>query len=171
MVNKRTYTKEPLERIWWDNNSWSVVYGELRRPPGHPGKKENLFKYIGEKIPFDALDKIEEKLKEKEDKVEGVYIAHDSMGTPRYSGRGNIFARLNDHRKKHPIELVYFSFFVIEDKKHEREIETLLIRVAGPLLEFNKRKKRVGISPGDVKDYEAGTFYFERQKKKGPRKA
>ncbi len=70
---------------------------------------------------------------------------------------------------KHPLELEYFSFWVVLDKHHEREIETLLIRGAGPLLVFNERKKRVGIELGDIKDYEPGTFYFERQRKKGPR--
>ena len=37
----------------------------------------------------------------------------------------------------------------------------------GPLLEFNTRKKRVDIMPGNIRDYEAGTFFYERQYKKG----
>src|SRR5690606_41017744 len=68
-----------------------------------------------------------------------------SMGSPRYVGRGSIFARLKSHKNAHPHELVYFSFYIVEDKQHEREIETLLIRAAGDQLEFNDRKKRVGI--------------------------
>jgi hypothetical protein len=55
----------------------------------------------------------------------------------------------------------------MSEKKHEREVETLLIRAAGFLLQFNDRKKRVGIAPGNVHDYEAGTFFYERQYKKG----
>jgi hypothetical protein len=62
---------------------------------------------------------------------------------------------------------VYFSFYLIADKKHEREVETLLIRLGGAHLQFNDRKKRIDISPGNVRDYEAGTHYVERQRKKG----
>jgi hypothetical protein len=62
---------------------------------------------------------------------------------------------------------VYFSFFVVSEKKHEREIETLLLRAAGFLLEFNERKKQVGVEHGNVRDFEAGTLFYERQKKKG----
>ena len=64
----------------------------------------------------------------------------------------------------------YFSFYVVEEKKHEREIETLLIRAAGPMLQFNTKKKRLTISAGNVLDYEAGTRFFERHYKKGKRK-
>ena len=166
MANKRTFRKRKIGSIWLDKN-WSVVYGKLQQGPGSPPKP--LFKCVGEKIPFDALGKIEKKLKEEEDEVEGVYIAHDSMGTARYVGRGKIFSRLKQHKNNYPNELVYFSFFVVKDKQHEREVETLLIRGAGPLLEFNENKKGLGIYPGDVKDYEAGTDYFERQIKKGPK--
>lgn len=56
---------------------------------------------------------------------------------------------------------------MVSDKKHEREIETLLIRAAGFLLEFNVRKKRTGIAHGNVRDFEVGTLFYERQQKKG----
>ena len=163
MANKRTFRKRKNASIWFDEN-WSVVYGKLQPGSGRSSKIEPLFKCVGEKIPFGALGKIKEKLG---DEVEGVYIAHDSMGTARYVGRGKIFNRLKQHKNNYPNELVYFSFFVVKDKQHEREVETLLIRGAGPLLEFNEKKKGGGIYPGDVKDYEAGTDYFERQIKKG----
>ncbi|HKF05814.1 MAG TPA: hypothetical protein VKB49_26075, partial [Candidatus Sulfotelmatobacter sp.] len=65
------------------------------------------------------------------------------------------------------LELKYFSFYVVEEKKHERELETLLIHSAGPLLQFNTKKKRLTISAGSVRDYEAGTLFFERRYKKG----
>ena len=99
----------------------------------------------------------------------GIYVAHDSMGTPRYIGRGNIFGRLASHRKAHHHELVYFSFYVVAEKIHEREVETLLIRAAGPSLLFNERKKRVDIEPGNIRDYEAGTIFYERQHRRGRR--
>ncbi|MGA8921725.1 MAG: hypothetical protein WB682_01155 [Candidatus Dormiibacterota bacterium] len=61
----------------------------------------------------------------------------------------------------------YFSFYVVEEKKHEREIETLLIHAAGPLLQFNTKKKRVTISAGAIQDFEGGTHFFERRYKRG----
>jgi hypothetical protein len=51
---------------------------------------------------------------------------------------------------------------VVEERKHEGEIETLLIRAASPLLQFNIKKKKVTISAGVFLDYEAGTQFFER---------
>lgn len=97
----------------------------------------------------------------------GIYVAHDSMGTARYVGRGNIFGRLRARKKQNGLELKYFSFYVIEDKKHEREVETVVIRAASHLLYFNERKKRPTVMPGNLSDYEPGTFFYERQKKKG----
>ena len=70
-------------------------------------------------------------------------------------------------RDKLTLELEYFSFYIVEEKKHEREIETIMIRAAGPLLVFNEKKKRNSIDAGDIKDYEAGTMYYERHWKKG----
>ena len=32
---------------------------------------------------------------------------------------------------------------------------------------FNERKKGKGIYPGRVTDYEAGSYFFERQRKRG----
>lgn len=122
---------------------------------------------IGEKIPFKALSNVKKHLKANGHTWQGLYVAHDSMGCPRYIGRGNIFSRLEARKKAQPLELEYFSFYVVAEKKHEREIETLMIRAAGFLLEFNDRKKRVGIAPGNIRDYEAGTMFYERQYKKG----
>jgi len=93
------------------------------------------------------------------------------MGTPRYIGRGNIASRLRSRHEHNPNELLYFSFYVVKDKVHEREVETLLIRASGPSLHFNQRKKRVDIKPGNVRDYEAGTLFYERQQRKGKKKA
>lgn len=97
----------------------------------------------------------------------GVYIAHDSMGYARYVGRGDIFTRLKFRRRAQRAELHYFSFYVVLDKKHEREIETILIRAAGPQLHFNSRKRRVDVQPGDVRDFERGTVFFARQGRRG----
>jgi hypothetical protein len=89
------------------------------------------------------------------------------MGWPRYIGRGEVFSRLKARRKAQSQELVYFSLYVIKNKKHTREIETLMIRTAGSLLSFNDRKKRQDQMTGRVTDYEAGTEFAERQTKKG----
>ena len=163
-------TKTVLEEMYADGNRWTVQYGELRRGQGRPLKTEHLFRVIGEKIPYAALPKVKKHLIKEGHTFQGVYIAHDSMGCPRYIGRENIFARLESRKKTQPLELEYFSFYVVSEKKHEREVESLLIRASGFLLEFNDRKKRVGISPGNIIDYEAGTFFYERQHKKGAAK-
>ena len=160
---KASSTKYVDQQVWTDEKCWTVQYGELSRGQGRPDKTAQLFTAIGEKLPLAALDDVRKHCISEEISVYGVYIAHDSMGCPRYVGRGNIFNRLKDHFKAHTHELTYFSFYIVEDKKHEREIETLIIRAASHLLEFNTKKKRTGILPGDVRDYEAGTFFFERQ--------
>lgn len=163
--------KKTLERKnVWSEGQWVVKFGKLKPGAGNPGNVKNLFRVVGEKIPYGALDDVKAKLAAKGITRQGVYIAHDSIGCPRYIGRGDIFGRLAARRDTHPDELVYFSFYVVAEKKHEREAETLLIRGAGFLLEFNERKKHVNIKPGDIKDYEAGTEFFERQKKRGRKK-
>ena len=164
---KSKFTKTVRAQVFSDGHQWTVHYGELKRRQGNPGKTEHLFKVIGEKIPFEALSSVKKHLKENDHTWQGVYVAHDSMGCPRYIGRGNIFSRLEARKKAQPLELEYFSFYVVSEKKHEREIETLMIRAAGFLLEFDDRKKRVGIAPGNIRDYEAGTMFYERQYKKG----
>jgi hypothetical protein len=173
---KSAATKVVEGNVYADGKTWVVQHGELKRGRGRPPKTEHLFRVVGEKLPFAALPKVRSHLKGEELGMQGVYVAHDSMGCPRYIGRGNIFGRLEAHKKAHSLELEYFSFYVVSEKKHEREVETLLIRAAGFLLEFNTRKKRVSVEPGNVRDYEVGTVFYERQRKRGaakkvPRKA
>ena len=164
---KKPSTKKSDGKIG-GNNTWTIVSGKLTRPAGRPEHTKSLFKVIGEKIPYEFLSSIKKELVTKGIATNGVYIAHDSMGYPRYIGRGHIFSRLEARRKQQTLELAYFSFFVVEHKTHEREIETIMIRAAGPLLDFNNRKVRNDIQAGDVRDFEPGTRYFERQYKKGP---
>ncbi|MFZ4765274.1 MAG: hypothetical protein ACOYMN_10010 [Roseimicrobium sp.] len=151
----------------WSDHQWSVKYGKLVPSRGYPGKIKSLFKWVGEKIPFEGLPKVRAVLNHEGADPNGVYMAHDSMGFARYVGRGHVFNRLQARKRAYPNELVYFSFYLIADKKHEREVETLLIRLGGAHLQFNDRKKRIDISPGNIRDYEAGTHYVERQGKKG----
>jgi hypothetical protein len=166
---KAAATKVVEARVAEIGNQWTVHFGRLARRQGNPGKAEHLFKAVGEKLPYAALNAVKKDMKQRGLSRQGVYIAHDSMGFPRYIGRGSIFGRLRTRLKAQPLELSYFSFYVVTEKKHEREIETLLIRAAGPLLEFNSKKKRVGIGHGNIKDFEAGTLFYERQRKKGKR--
>lgn len=154
------------ERIITRNGHWSIHVGELKRPRGRPDRIQSLFKFIGEKIPFEFIDEVRNDI-ENTETLNGVYIAHDSMGYPRYVGRGRIFARLKHRKAAQVLELSYFSFCVVENKKHEREIETIMIRSAGPLLDFNDRKVRLDIQPGDIRDFEPGTRFVERQMKRG----
>ena len=173
-VRRRSGAKKPSTKTVTGNvfseGKWKVVFGELKRGRGRPSSVKSVFRAFGEKLPKEALDDVEKAIIDEELSREGVYFAHDSLGCARYAGRGSVFSRLRSHFKSHPDELLYFSFYLIADKQHEREIETALIRVASHLLVFNKRKKRDDIEPGDVRDYEPGTFYFERQRKRGRRK-
>ncbi len=164
---KPGHTKQSFETVWQDD-SRTLVFGELQRKQGRPPKTARLFAALGEKLPRAALSDVRRHVRSEGLEADGVYVAHDSMGAARYIGRGAIFTRLAAHFRRYPDELIYFSFYIVEQKVHEREIETLLIRAnAGPQLEFNDRKKRVGIKPGSVRDYEAGTLFYERQGKRG----
>jgi len=125
---------------------------------------------VAEKIPFAALEEVKKDFRRtlKLD-PNGVYVAHDSMGFVRYAGRGHVFNRLKAGKDKHDLELYYFSFYIVADKRHEREIETLLIRDGGPHLSFNSKKKRVDTEPGNIRDFEPGTRFYERQYHRGRR--
>ncbi|MHA6890821.1 hypothetical protein [Ralstonia pseudosolanacearum] len=165
--------KVTTEKEVFSKAPWVVHFGELQQIKKRRGRKpaaaktEHLFRVVGEKLPFAALAHVKKHLQENGYSSQGVYVAHDSMGCPRYIGRGNIFQRLAARKKALQFELEYFSFYVVAEKKHEREIETLLIRAAAFLLEFNDRKKRIGIAPGSVNDFEAGTVFYERRYERG----
>lgn len=168
VVKKAKATRTIRDPNVYSDADWSVVQGELCTPPkvGRPkAEVEHLFRVVGEKLPYESLTKVRNHLAATGIGTQGVYIAHDSMGCPRYVGRGNIFVRLAARKKKQPKELEYFSFYVVSEKKHEREVETLLIHAAGFLLEFNDRKKRVGLQPGSILDYEANTVFYLRKSK------
>jgi len=170
--NKAPLKKTIFRKIYEDGISGCTVhFGTLKRLQGNPGKTAHLFKVIGEKLPSESLAAVRKHVRNNLRLAPyGVYVAHDSMGCPRYIGRGSVFHRLNAIHKCHARELKYFSFYLVSEKKHEREIETLLIRAASFLLHFNSRKKQIGVSHGNICDYEAGTNFFERQLKKGKKK-
>lgn len=165
-TRKREARKTIAEKVNADLADWVIRYGELKRGKGRRARINHLFTVVAEKLPYPALTAIKKHFTAKKHTPKGVYIAHDSMGCPRYIGRGWIFNRLETRKKVNPHELKYFSFYVVAETKHQREIETLLIRTAGFLLEFNSRKKRVGLGSGNIRDYEAGTFFYERQRKR-----
>ena len=142
-----------------------ATFGEVQKVnrKGRPTQLQNLFKVVADKLSFELLAAIKKEHLQNFEERNGVYIAHDSVGCPRYIGRGNVFDRLAARKKAHPDELIYFSYFIVEEKRHEREIETLLLRAAAFSVIFNDRKKRVGVAPGDILDFEAGTHYFIRK--------
>jgi hypothetical protein len=146
---------------------WAIYPGELKRKQGRPNRTERLFKALAEKLPKDSLSDVCGHLSEKlGHRINGVYVAHDSMGYPRYIGRGDIRTRLSERFRVRVDELMYYSFYVVQHKIHEREIETLLIRAAGSLLDFNDKKKRSGIQTGSPLDFEVGTYFYERRRSK-----
>lgn len=171
---KKQGVRKKTEGAVFTKRPWTVKSGVLRQVKrGRPPGPDKLFRVLGEKLPAESLEAVKNHLTaDLGTTPKGVYIAHDSMGVARYIGRGDIFHRLSSHLTLHPDELRYFSFYVIPNKKHERDLETILIRACGATLHFNERKKRDGIEPGDVRDFEAGTRFYERQRVRGknPRK-
>jgi hypothetical protein len=165
--NKAPAKKIVTGKIGPTRGPWKGVGGYLKPGRGNPGKVENLFTLVAEKIPFAYLEDVRRAAKENGNPFQGVYVAHDSMGWPRYIGRGDVFGRLKSRKKVHSQELHYFSLYIIRNKKHTREIETLMIRTAGSLLSFNDKKKRQDQMTGRVTDYEANTEFAERQSRKG----
>jgi hypothetical protein len=163
---KRPSRKSTEQKIAVHRN-WTVWRGRLVPSAGRPAKVDNLFTVVAEKIPFDCLAAVQKDMRAGDLPRTGIYLAHDSMGAVRYAGRGNIFQRLRTRHRAQPLELLYFSLYVIANKKHEREIETLVIRAASHLLDFNDRKKRPTIQVGNMRDYEPGTTFYQRQSTKG----
>jgi hypothetical protein len=129
-----------------------------------------LFTVVAEKLPFACLSAVQKVLTDNDFTTNGVYMAHDSMGVARYGGRGHIFPRLRSRKRRYPKELLYFSFYIIEQKNHEREIETAILRAASSQMVLNVRKVRAGNQPGGVSDYEPGTYFFQRFQRTGKKK-
>ncbi len=170
---KKTKKKQSIKTLFsfeWTRDGWKVVSGRLKLGRGRPAKVPPIFSVVAEKIPFDALSDVKRDMEKYSYSTNGVYFAHDSMGVARYGGRGQIFKRLAAHKKKYSRQLQYFSFYIIADKKHEREIETAILRAAGPQMTLNTRKVQSGIERGDVRDYEPGTEFYERQQTRGRKK-
>lgn len=168
-ANKRYATKHLYPGNVWSSSTWIVRAGKLIAAPGRPAGQPRLFTVLAEKVPYEALTSVRKAMEARSLSARGVYVAHDSMGFARYVGRGNVFQRLRARKNEQELELVYFSFYIVKERNHEREIETLVIRAASPLLLFNERKKRASILPGNILDYEPGTHFFERQYRKGKR--
>jgi hypothetical protein len=163
--NKARATKElSRESKIGEYGNWVVFPGILRRRRGRPDVTGPLFRAVAEKLPKNSLNDVCKDLSSKlGQKLYGIYVAHDSMGYPRYIGRGDIRSRLSTRFNRQREELMYFSFYVVPKKIHEREVETLMIHAAGSLLDFNDKKKRSGIQAGSVGDFEAGTLFYERR--------
>jgi hypothetical protein len=148
----------------WEDDTCEVVFGRLEPRRGYKAQVENLFLCIGEKLPFECLPAVHRHIKNHPiSHREGVYIAHDAFGIPRYAGRGKIFSRLRARKRKYPKHLAYFSFYIVQNKNHERELENAILRASGPQTVINKVKVRGDATPGSVRDYEPGTRFFQRR--------
>jgi hypothetical protein len=103
----KTQAKKTTDRVpvWSDAGElWLVVRGKLSKV--HKGRQKRqdhtrLFRVIGEKLPKESLEKVWLDQKSRGLPLTGVYMAHDSMGAPRYIGRGQIFWRLRSHFRRH----------------------------------------------------------------------
>jgi hypothetical protein len=168
MRNNKKRARKVIQKVQVSTHgNWTVSRGKLVPAPGRPGNVLSIFEIVAEKIPFECLRDVEHDMKAVRLTRTGIYLAHDSMGVVRYAGLGQIFYRLRERKKKYPLQLHYFSFYALAHKKHQRELETLVIRATSHLLDFNTVKKHSTIEPGSVRDYEAGTLFYQRQKKRG----
>ena len=158
MANRRQSAKRLDGRFSWKEAGWTVKSGKLVPAPGRPSKETRLFEMVAEKLPYECLFELSKFV----GRVFGVYICHDSMGVARYGGRGDIFDRLKHHHKDYYYQLLYFSFYVIKIKAHEREVETIILRAAASQMTLNDRKIAAWLHPGNIGDYEPGTEFFER---------
>ena len=75
----------------WSERQWVVKFGKLKPGAGNPGKVKNLFRIVGEKIPYGALDEV--KLVSAGITRQGVGVAPVKPDTWfRVIGRGGIAA-------------------------------------------------------------------------------
>ena len=160
MIKRKDLSKSFKQKNLWHNNVWQIHHGFLKSRKSEPN---HIFKIIAEKLPIESLTAVENYFKKAGLPRKGIYIAHDSMGYSRYVGLGGIFYRLKTRYRAHSREIQYYSFYVVTDTTHQRELETLLIRIASPLLEFNSQKKRNTIEVGSVRDYSPGTVFLQRK--------
>jgi hypothetical protein len=173
MAKRRTRHRKRLavdRYIISEQDGWIVWCGHVEGGGLQQSTSTRLFQCVAEKLPWASLSAVNANLKSLNITREGVYLAHDSFGVARYGGRGHIIRRLRSHKRKYSRELVYYSFYIIKDKIHEREIENVILRAAGPQLVLNQRKVRDGIEPGSVRDYEPGTRYYRRKLARGSKR-
>jgi hypothetical protein len=79
MAKKSSVKSIKVKKIWGDSE-WTVRFGSLNAGPGAAGGVKRLFRVVGEKIPFEAINKVNGHLRGLGVRREGVYVAHDSMG-------------------------------------------------------------------------------------------
>ena len=86
----------------------------------------------------------------------GVYILFDGS-TPMYIGRGNIRQRIRKARasKRRGQCWDHFSWYVVSQRKHEVELEALLLRMFPPQMRILNRQR--GKLPGAQKHIQDDT--------------
>ena len=65
------------------NEDWNIQVGELQPIARGAHRRDHLFKYVAEKLPWDALPRVGRYLNRRGVKRIGVYMAHDSFGVAR----------------------------------------------------------------------------------------
>ena len=57
MAKKSSVKSIKVKKIWGDTE-WTVRFGSLNAGPGAAGGVRRLFRVVGEKIPFEAINKV-----------------------------------------------------------------------------------------------------------------
>ncbi len=165
LKKRKMETKESRHGTRWlePEENDLLIRGEVRARQGR--RKPSFLTLVGEMLPREAW-------RELPDHVAGVYVLFDSSETARYVGiASDVRARLGQYftgslegdNDKRAIT-ASFSVFMVSNRKHARELESLLIHVLGPALFLNKRKQRAfGVRP-DAKVFEAGTLVLQRRR-------
>ena len=69
---KKSAVKTIIVKQLWSNSQWTVRYGRVNAGRGSTGAKR-LFRIVGEKLPFEAIDAVEKYMKSKGMSRNGVY--------------------------------------------------------------------------------------------------
>jgi hypothetical protein len=66
-----------VEKLIWKDRSRKVVFGRLEPVARVKPKIENLFLFVGEKLPFECLPEVRRHVYSVTPERNGVYMAHD----------------------------------------------------------------------------------------------
>jgi len=166
---KKSVTWIDHDKYVWDEGARCIRAGKLRSLQGRPRKVSPLVSVVGEHLPFASILDVQRHLCERTRKcwqqLLGVYMIHDKKGVVRYAGKGMIFGRLRSHKKKYGDKVTRFSFYLIPDRRHRDEIETLMLR--GLHLTENKQKNRTSTYTRAILSFCPGIHFYQFRGKAG----